>query len=115
MNIILKYAILLSVVLFSACNKDKANLKITDFSKKQTVVLKPYKFYPYAMLKIRVKGFVNDTVKINYDLYGNSNFYLNGKIDTILVSTDYYGETPVTLTFNPYKATEGELEINIKL
>jgi hypothetical protein len=67
------------------------------------------------MLNINVKGYTNDTVKINYNLYGGTNFFLSGKIDTMLVKTDYYGEGPVTLEFDPYKASNGELEIEFKL
>jgi len=69
----------------------------------------------YAMLNIKVKGNVNDTIRINYNLYGDTNFYLTGKLDTLLVQTDYYGEGSITLTFDPYKATGGKLEIDFGL
>ena len=105
---------ILSLILVS-CNMDKENLKITDFSKQKIITLKPYKWKPYAMLKIRVKGFINDTTRLNYNLYGGTDFFLKGKIDTLLVQTDYYGEGPVKFIFDPYKATDGELEIEIKL
>lgn len=103
------------LISLTACNNDKAKLKITDFSKTEVVVLEPYKFKPYAMLKINVKGNVNDTIRIHYDLYGNSNFFLVGKIDTLLVQTDYYGEGKVKILFDPYRATEGEVEIKAQL
>lgn len=67
------------------------------------------------MLNIRVNGYTNDTVRLNYNLYGGTNFFLSGKIDTLLVQTDYYGEGPVTLIFDPYKATKGDLKIEFKL
>lgn len=105
---------ILSIILVS-CNRDKEKLKITDFSKQKIVTLKPYKWKPYAMLKIRVKGFTNDTIRLNYNLYGNTYFYISGKLDTLLVQTDYYGEGPVTLTFDPYKATNGNIEIDFGL
>lgn len=98
-----------------SCGRDRTEIKITDFSKSEEVTLTPYKWKPYAMLKIRVKGFTNDTIRLNYDLYGNTNFFLIGEMDTILVETDYYGEGPVKLIFDPYKATNGELEIEFNL
>lgn len=114
MKKLLSILFILSICL-SSCNRDKIKLNITDFSKTKTVTLKPYKWYPYAMLKIRVKGYTNDTIRLNYNLYGNTNFYVSGDIDTLLVQTDYYGEGPVTLTFDPYKATDGKLEIDFGL
>lgn len=78
-------------------------------------MLKPYSLKPYAMLKIKIKGFTNDTIRLNYNLYGDTNFFVSGKLDTVLVQTDYYGESPVTLTFDPYKATDGKIKIKIQL
>ncbi|MBI6117642.1 hypothetical protein [Salegentibacter maritimus] len=106
--------VLISLILIS-CGKDKVKIKISDFSKKQEVTLTPYKLKPYAMLKIHIKGQINDTIKINYNLYGNTDFFLTGEVDTLLVQTDYYGEGPVTLLFDPYRATEGEILIDFNL
>ncbi|WP_373060257.1 hypothetical protein [Zunongwangia sp. H14] len=104
-----------SILVIISCNDDREKMKITDFSQKKIVTLEPYKLKPYSMLNIKVKGYTNDTVRINYNLYGGTNFYLSGKIDTLLVQTDYYGEGPVTLIFDPYRANEGELEIEFNL
>ena len=94
-------------------NKDRAKLEITDFSKKQTIVLEPYKFIPYTFINIKVKGYINDTVKIiqGPDLY---DINLSGDIDTIR-KIEYYGEGSRTFIFDPYKATEGKLEIEFNL
>jgi len=99
----------------AACSRDKTKLKITDFSKLKTITLKPYKWKMYAMLNVKIKGNVNDTIRLNYNLYGNTHFYLSGILDTLLIQTDYYGEGPVTLTFDPHKATSGKLEIDFGL
>ncbi|SHG75183.1 hypothetical protein SAMN05444483_12711 [Salegentibacter echinorum] len=106
--------VLISIILFTCCSKkDTAKLKITDFSKTQTVVLQPYKFFPYTMINIKVKGYVNDTIKIiqGPDLY---DINLSGDLDTIR-KIEYYGEGPRTFIFDPYKATQGELEIEFQL
>ena len=52
-------------------SKDEAKLKITDFSQSKTVTLKPYKFYPYAMMNVIVKGYVNDTILIKLDSHNS--------------------------------------------
>lgn len=107
--------VLFFVLLIFGCNKDYEKLIITNFSETKTVTLTPKKFFPYAMLKVRIKGFCNDTIRFNNNQYGNSSYFLMGKIDTLLIQTDYYGEKPVTFIFDPYKATEGNLEIEMKL
>jgi len=113
---IFKYLMILvnSVILLS-CNKDEAKLVITDFSEPQTITLEPYNLYPYAMMNIWVTGHVNDTIIIK--LHSNDNkpiLKLSGKIKEWWY-TDYYGEGPRTLIFDPYKATEGKLEIEFSL
>jgi hypothetical protein len=104
-----------SCFILVSCNKDKTHIEITNFSEKKVVTLEPYKWKPYAMLSIKVKGYTNDTIRLNYNLYGGTDFYLSGKLDTLLVQTDYYGEGPITLIFDPYIATEGKLEIEFNL
>ncbi|MDO9262187.1 MAG: hypothetical protein Q7U08_09620 [Flavobacteriaceae bacterium] len=93
-----------------SCNNDKEKLKITDFSKSQVITLTPYKWKPYTLINIRVKGFSNDTVIINLKEEYNISLKLSGEIDT-LWQTDYYGEGKRTFTFKPYKAKKGALVI----
>lgn len=107
--------LIIFTLLITSCDKDYKKLRITDFNQKKEIKLEPYKFIPYAMLNIKVKGHVNDTIKISYDLYGKSDYYISGSIDTLLVYTDYYGEGPVNFYFDPYKATKGDLIIEFKL
>ena len=111
----LRKSFVLIFLIIVSCGKDHAELKVTNFQKKDSITLEPYKFRPYAMLNLRVKGYCNDTVRLNYNLYGNTNHYIIGKVDTLLIQTDYYGETPVKFIFDPYRATEGELEIKVNL
>ncbi len=109
------FLLIVSFLILISCNKDETNIEITNFSDKKVVILEPYRWKPYSMLKIKVKGYTNDTIRINYNLYGDTNFYLSGKFDTLLVQTDYYGEGPVTLIVDPYKATEGKLKLDFNL
>lgn len=110
-KIILSLFFLLS---FLSCNKDKANLVIDDFSVPKKIELTPYKWKPYALINIRVKGYANDTIKIKqtppfYDID------LAYKIDTI-IQVEYYGGGGVkSFLFDPYKANKGNLTLNIQL
>jgi len=101
--------------LLISCENDNERILIKDFSKKQTITLKPNKFYPYSMMNIRVRGFVNDTVLIKLkSTEAQPILKLKGDFDETW-KTDYYGEGPRTLIFEPYKATKGELEIEFNL
>ena len=105
--------IFLTLILMTSCDRtDKKKFIVTDFSKKRIDTLIPYKDKSYAVFFIEVKGFSNDSIKIkrkdHYDIK------LIGDIDTI-VRYDYYGGNNVIVEFDPYKATEGNLEIEYNL
>ena len=104
-------SIILSVI---SCHKDQAKFKITDFTESKEVIVEPYKYYPYAMFNLKIKGYVNDTILIKTKGIYNLNMKLFGKIDTLWYS-DYYGEGPMKFIFKPHKAREREIEIEITL
>lgn len=110
-----RFAILLIMTIIISCNKDYSFVQITDFSEEKKIEVKPYKLMPYSMLNIRVRGVTNDTIIIRDNFLGENNYLLSGKIDTMLVMTDYYGEVPVIVTFIPFKANSGKIEIEVKL
>jgi len=117
MKLILKVTGLfaLCLIILTSCNRDKATLNITDFSKDVTVKIEPYDKYPYTMMNIWVKGYTNDTILIKLDSHNNSPILkLSGKIDERWY-TDYYGGGSKTMIFEPYKATDGTLEIKFEL
>lgn len=98
-----------------SCDNDYAELKISDFSKKESVTLTPYKLWPYAMLNIKFEGYVNDTIMMKWGYEKPmSEIILTGRLDT-LIQTDYYGEGPRTFMFDPYRVTDGNLIIKINL
>lgn len=103
------FVFFVSITLLSCSRKDRVFITITDFSKTQTVVVEPYGIIPYSMANIKVKGYVNDTIKI---IQGSGLFdiYLFGELDTIR-KIEYYGEGPRTFIIDPYKASEGKLEM----
>jgi len=104
-----------SLLLLMSCVKDKKKLKVTDFSKSHTIKVIPYKNYPYSMMNIWVKGYVNDTVFIKLNSKQSKPILiLKGQINERW-NTDYYGEGERILIFEPYKGNSGELEIKIEL
>lgn len=112
-----KYFILtLLMVLSNSCCNDYEKIVIRDFSKTKEVILTPCEWkikspiHSYTSFIIKVKGHVNDTIKIK----GEYNLKLSNIIDTIF-NGDYYGTHDVICVFDPYKATEGELEIEFSL
>lgn len=67
------------------------------------------------MMNLWLKGQVNDTIKIKLGSADNEPILkLSGKIEERWY-TDYYGEGPRTIIIDPYKATEGMLEIDFSL
>ena len=115
MNVRITYSCFFAFVFFISCNKDNKTLKINDFSKSQSIHLRPHEDYPYTMMNIWVKGYANDTVLIKLNSKGNKPILkLVGEIDERWY-TDYYGEADKTIIFEPYKATKGTIEIKASL
>ena len=102
------------LIITTSCNKDNETLIISDFTEIKEINLKPNKYKLYSMKNIWVKGYVNDTILIRLNNEDKPIMKLSGKIDKRWY-TDYYGEGEETLIFDPYKATEGELEIIFEL
>lgn len=109
------FIIFVFAITVSSCSRDDEKLIITDFSKPKNIILKPYKNYPYVMMNIWVKGYVNDTILIKLNSKNSTPIMkLSGEIDERWY-TDYYGEGEKIILFEPYKATKGKLEIKAKL
>ena len=108
----LKYIILFLLI---SCGKDDAKLEINDFTKSKTIVLKPYKNYPYSMMNIWIKGHTNDTILIKLNSKNSKPILkLSGEINERWY-TDYYGEDKRIIIFEPYKSNQGKIEIKAKL
>lgn len=101
--------------LFISCGKDDQTHQITDFTKPISITVEPYEDYPYAMMNIWIKGNVNDTILIKlHSKESQPILKLSGDIKERWY-TDYYGGGKRTVIFEPYKATEGNLEIQVAL
>lgn len=86
---------------------DKINVQITDFSIEKEFVLKPIQNKSYVSAYFKIKGFSNDTIKID----AIRKLELIGNFDTILRS-DYYGDYNIKIKFSPYKANKGNVKIS---
>lgn len=110
-------SLILSILFLSSCSEsnDRKEIKITDFQEKFQDSLVPND-RSYSTYYIRVRGYANDSIKIipGQEGDGTYSFYYNGNIDEEL-RMDYYGTYTQHFTFDPYKATEGELNIEYKL
>jgi hypothetical protein len=104
---------LLSILL--GCGRDDEKIIISDFKESQIIILKPYKNYPYTMMNIWIKGHVNDTILIKLNSKTSKPILrLTGDINERWY-TDYYGEGEKIIIFEPYRASEGNLEIKVSL
>lgn len=102
-------------ILLISCGKDDEKIKINDFTKSKTIILEPYKYYPYSMMNIWVKGYTNDTILIKLHTKNSKPILkLSGEINERWY-TDYYGEGKRKIIFEPYKANKGSLEIKTNL
>lgn len=100
---------------FSSCNKDEKKVVIKDFGKSTVLCLEPYNHHPYSMMNIWIKGYVNDTILIKLETLENRPILrLSGEINERWY-TDYYGEGKRRIIFDPYKASNGTIEIKAKL
>ncbi|SNR26961.1 hypothetical protein SAMN04488009_0578 [Maribacter sedimenticola] len=109
-----KIMLLVLIISFFSCKKDHKRIRILSFKQEERLLVEPYGFMPYSMFNLRIKGYVNDTIYLRTEGVYNLEFKLHGKIDT-LWNSDYYGEGPIECIFLPYKATEGQLDIEMKL
>lgn len=117
MKIKILFFFIISNALLLSCieREDRKSITITDFSKSFSDTLYPNENSTYAMMNIWVRGFVNDTILIKLHSKDSEPILkLKGEINERWY-TDYYGEGERIVIFEPYKATNGELEIKVKL
>ena len=109
----------LSTLLLASCTRNnRKQIVISKFTERFVDSLTPSKKMVksgYVSYTVEIKGYVNDSVKFNlYDGEESSSFYLKGNINNKFID-EYSGCCPRYLFFDPYKATEGELEIKYGL
>lgn len=112
--------IILTILVLASCSgkkdkymHDKITWEIESFNSKRSAILKPDSTKAYSSIIIKVEGETNDTIKIRRD-QGLYDINLSGEIDTI-ISGDYYGKMDQYFEFDPYKCSDGNIEIDIEM
>ena len=91
-------------MLMVSCQEPYKKLRITNFDKMVIDTIK-FKDKSYSNAKIKIKGYVSDTIKVKF--YEISKEYF-GEIDDQW-NMDYYGGMDVIFCFDPFKAKDGEV------
>ncbi|MBR9757930.1 MAG: hypothetical protein GYB39_07585 [Algicola sp.] len=103
--------IFLSISLLISCSNNERKLLINDFSKKITDTLVPQESKSYGAAGYVIKGISNDTILMTF--YGIKKKF-TGSFE-YKFRLDYYGGSDVEFEFNPYRASQGEIEISYGL
>ncbi|PWI29878.1 hypothetical protein DI383_08980 [Flavobacteriaceae bacterium LYZ1037] len=99
--------ILLSIFLLISCSKNEKELLIDDFSKKISDTLVPIEGRAYGAVVYEIKGDSNDTISVTFNGVKKQFF---GKFE-YKFRMDYYGGMNVGFEFDPYRATNGKIDI----
>jgi hypothetical protein len=111
--------LLLGLLQVISCNNNSSDRNvalINDFHRKFIDSITPVDGKSYTTYYIRITGYANDSIRIipGLEEHGFYSFYFKDSIDEELKS-DYYGTFPRHITFDPYKATDGNLKIEYRL
>ncbi|WPY97655.1 hypothetical protein [Christiangramia sp. OXR-203] len=119
MNI--KNLILLTLIaLLSSCDTstDKKNAKIDTFDKVFIDSLVPMADKNYSVFYAKIKGNSNDSIRLNISSDKTEDekfdYYFIGDFEKE-IRMDYYGESKKYIKLDPYKATDGKLELDYQL
>lgn len=103
--------IFLSIFLLISCSNNERKLFIDNFSKKITDTIIPEEGKAYGAAIYEIKGNSNDTILVTFNGVKKQFF---GKFD-YKFRMDYYGGIDVDFEFDPYRATDGKIDIEYGL
>ncbi|MCF4101885.1 hypothetical protein L1I30_09420 [Gillisia sp. M10.2A] len=112
--------LLLLLAFLTSCgnSSDKKKVTIDDFNKKFEDSLVPIPDKNYSVFYAKIKGNSNDTIRLSISPIKTENpkkyYYFIGDFEKEIRS-DYYGESNKYITLDPYKATEGKIELKYQL
>lgn len=116
-----KNLILLTLIfLLSSCDTsaDKKNAKFDNFDKIFIDSLVPMADKNYSVFYVKIKGNSNDSIRLNISSDHNENekldYYFIGDFEKE-IRLDYYGESKKYIKLDPYKATDGKLELDYQI
>ncbi|MCM4159140.1 hypothetical protein FHG64_09120 [Antarcticibacterium flavum] len=116
-----KYLKLLTLlILFNSCGntQDRKKATIENFKEPFVDSLIPLPEKAYFVFYTKIKGYSNDTIRLNISSHeskeSNLNYYFIGDFENE-IRLDYYGESNKYITLYPYKATEGKIKLTYQL
>lgn len=109
-----RFILLINFITILSCLTDEIRKTYTVTDANETIIdtLYPIKDKNYTTKIIKLMGETNDSIYISVDK--GYKIYFIGNIDTS-VNLDYYGKYPVIFEFNPYKATNVNLNIEFTI
>ncbi len=111
--------IVLLILITSCGNKsDSKRVTIDDFNEKFIDSLVPIPDKNYSVFYAKIQGNSNDTIRlsispIKFESPQKYYYYVGDFEDEIRL--DYYGESNKYITLDPYKATEGKVNLKYQL
>lgn len=110
------------MILLSSCesenSSDSKKVTIENFNEQFMDSLVPIPDKHYAVFYTKIKGFSNDTIRLNISSdktpdSGRDYYFIDNFEEEIRF--DYYGGSNKFLIFDPYKATEGSVKLTYRL
>ena len=104
------------LILLSSCeNKpDRKKVTIENFNEPFVESLIPLPDKHYAVFYTKIKGNSNDTIRLNISSNNSQDssrdYYFTGDFEKE-IRLDYYGGSNKYITLDPYRATEGKVEL----
>lgn len=109
------------LILLSSCgnSSDNKKVRIDNFNEKFVDSLIPIPDKKnYAVFYTKIEGHSNDSIRINISSSNSHDpdhsFYFSGEFEKE-IRMDYYGDGNRYITFDPYKATDGEIKLIYRL
>lgn len=108
------------LILLSSCenSSDDKRVSIDNFNEKFVDSLIPIPDKNYAVFYTKIEGHSNDSIRFNISSSNSQDpdhsYYFIGDFEKE-IQMDYYGGGNKYITFDPYKATEGKVELTYRL
>lgn len=113
-NSLIQLILIVFLTTIYSCNNVSKSISVKEFDSIIKDTLAPKKYSSYTSYIITIKGYTNDSSYIKP--CGSCNkFFISGEFINEKFIFDYYGENIKVFEFNPFKATVGELDIELSI
>ena len=114
------FKLLTFLILLSSCedSPDKKKVTIENFNEQFVDSLAPIPDKHYSVFYTKITGYSNDTIRLNISSdktpdSGRNYYFIDNFEEEIRL--DYYGGSNKYITFDPYEAAEGKVELTYRL